>query len=95
MAATVHIPHRLGTVQSASYTGTAGVITNAIGAQTYKIRVVLTSPGFIAIGAAPTATTGDHYMPADKPEYFTVTPGQKVSALQASIAGTLYVTEVS
>jgi hypothetical protein len=35
------------------------------------------------------------YIPADSPEYFTASPGQKVSAIQVSSSGTLHVTEVS
>ncbi len=85
---------RLDTAQSVAYTGTAGTITNVVGAQTYKVRVTLTTAGFIKIGNTPTATTSDTYMPADSPEYFTITPGQKVSAIQLTAGGTLYVTEI-
>ena len=85
---------RLGTHQSAAYTGTAGVITNAIGTGCHRVRVVLTTTGFIAFGAAPTATTSDHYMVANIPEYFNVRPGEKVSAVQLSSGGTLHVTEI-
>ena len=34
-------------------------------------------------------------MPADTVEYFTVAPGEKVSAIQLSAGGTLHVTEIS
>ena len=85
---------RLGTAQSVAYTGTAGTITNAVGTQTYKVRVVVTTAAFIKIDNAPTATTSDTYLPDDSPEYFTITPGQKVSAIQLSAGGTLYVTEI-
>ena len=34
-------------------------------------------------------------MPADTVEYFTCSPGEKVSAIQQSAGGTLHVTEVS
>lgn len=85
---------RLGTHQSASYTGTAGTITNAITAGVHKVRVVVTTAAFIKIGSSPTATTGDVYMPADSPEYFTVAEGEKVSAIQSAASGTLHVTEI-
>jgi len=86
---------RLDTHQSKAYTGTAGTIDNAVGTQIYKVRVVTTSAAYIKIGDSPTATTADVYMPADSPEYFTITPGQKVSAIQVSAGGTLHVTETT
>lgn len=92
---TFGIPFRPSTHQTVSYTGTAGAISNATGSHTNVIRVVLTSAGYIAIGAAPTATTSDIYMPANVPEYFVVSPGVKVSAVQASAGGALHVTEMT
>jgi hypothetical protein len=85
---------RLGTHQSAAYTGTAGTITNAIGSGSYKVRVVVTSAAYVKVGDSPTATSSDVYMAADAPEYFSCTPGQKVSAIQVSAGGTLHVTEI-
>jgi hypothetical protein len=86
---------RLGTTQVAAYTGTAGVISNAVGAQTRFIRVVVTSAAHIAIGASPTATTSDPYMAANVPEVFVINPGEKVSAVQVSAGGNLHVTELA
>jgi hypothetical protein len=84
---------RLGTHQSAAYTGTAGTITNAISSGVYKVRVIVTSAAYIKIGSSPTATTSDVYMAADAAEYFSIRPGEKVSAVQVSAGGTLHVTE--
>ena len=86
---------RLGTHQSVAYTGTAGTIANAFGTGTQKIRVVLTTAGYIKISSSPTATSSDVYMAADSPEYFTVNPGEKVSAIQLTSGGTLHVTEIA
>lgn len=86
---------RLGSHQSVAYTGTAGTITTAFGTGTQKVRVVTTSAAYIKISSSPTATSSDVYMPADSPEYFTVNPGEKVSAIQVSSGGTLHVTQVS
>jgi hypothetical protein len=83
------------THQSVAYTGTAGTITNGIGAQIQVVRIVSTSACYVAFGVSPTATTSSIYMPADKPEYFTVAPGDKVSAVQVSAGGTLHVTEMT
>jgi hypothetical protein len=85
---------RLGTHQSVAFTGTAGTIANAVGAQTTKVRVLTTTDAFIKIDNAPTATSSDVYLPAFQAEYFHITPGQKVSAIQAAAGGTLHVTEI-
>ena len=86
---------RLGTHQSKAYTGTAGTIDNAITTGTQKVRVICTSAAYIKVDNDPTATTADVYIGADSPEYFTITAGQKVSAIQVSSGGTLHVTEIS
>lgn len=84
------------THQSVAYTGTAGTITNAVGGQTYAVRVVVTSAAYIKIDKTPTATTSDVYMPADTPEVFQISPGMKVSAVQVSTGGgNLHVTELT
>jgi hypothetical protein len=94
---------RLGTTQTIAYTDTSAAITNAFGAQTYQIRVVADSACHIKIGdGAQTATTSDPFLPANWPEYMTVTPGQRISAVRAAsdglvtaTSGTLWVTELS
>jgi hypothetical protein len=103
VVAFLHKPSsRQGTTQKVAYTGTAGTIPNGVGAQTYgvgaqtyQVRIVCTTGAFVLIGDSPTATTSDMPTFADLPEYFTITPGQKVSAIQSSSGGTLYVTELS
>lgn len=85
---------RLGAHQSVAYTGTAGTIANAITDQVTKIRVVVTSAAYVKVDKSPTATTSDVYMAADSPEYFTVSAGMKVSAIQVSAGGNLHVTEI-
>lgn len=85
---------RIGTQQNVAYTGTAGVITNPVGTETYKIRVLVTTDAWVTTdGTTPSATAGA-YVPALAPEYFTVTPGQTPKAVQVSANGTLYVTEL-
>ena len=86
---------RLSTVQNVAYTGTAGTLTNAFGTQTYKVRCLATTDCYIRIEASPTATTSDTYLVGLSAEYFSVSPGQKVSAVQVSAAGTLIVTEIT
>lgn len=88
-------PWKPGATQTKSYTDTAGVIDNAIAVGTTVIRVWLSTAGYIAIGASPTATTSGIPMPANTPEYFVVPPGSKVSAIQSASGGNLHVTECS
>lgn len=94
---------RLGVTQTVAYDATVP-ITTAFGAQTREIRVVANSACHIHIYEAAgtaTATTADPYLPAHTTEYYTVTPGQKISAIKAATnglvtatAGTLWVTEL-
>lgn len=88
-------PWRPITSQSVSYTGTAGTISNAVGSQTRVVKLVLTTAGFVAIGASPTATTSDMFVPANETLFIAINPGEKVSAIQLSSGGTLYVTEMT
>jgi hypothetical protein len=87
--------YRLGAHQSASYTGTAGTISNAIGVGIDAVRVVCTTAAYVAIGKDPTATTSDVYMAAGVPEVFIARSGEKVSAIQVASGGSVHVTELS
>lgn len=86
---------RPGAHQSVAFTGTAGTIANAVNAQTRAVRIVATEACYIAVGVAPTATAAGVYLPADRPEVFMVSGGEKVSAVQVTAGGTLHVTELS
>jgi hypothetical protein len=86
-----------GTAQNVAYTASKGTITNGISAGVNKIRVLVTTAAFVMIddgSGTPSGTLGA-YVPALSPEYFVCTPGQKVSAVQVSAGGSLYVSEVS
>lgn len=82
------------THQSIAYTGTAGTISNAVGAATTQVRVYCTTDAYIKIGSSPTATTSDIPVSAMGYEYFSIRPGEKVSAIRVSASGTLHVTEM-
>lgn len=76
-----------------AYTGTAGT-TGALPAATKVVRVVSTTDCFIEVtlaGTAAVANTG-LYLPAFAPEYFIAGAKFKVSAIQVSAAGSIYVT---
>lgn len=81
-----------GTTQVVSYDSSTAT-TNAVGAQTYAVRVAVTTDCHVAFGAAPTATTSNPFMPAGSVEYFRVTPGQKLAFIKNASAGSAYVTE--
>ncbi len=86
---------RLGAAQEIAI-GAASAASSAFGASTYQVRVAATSGCRIRIGdGTPTAVATDSYLPADKPEYFTCTPGQKIAVIQESAAGKLSVTELA
>lgn len=76
-----------------AYTGTAGT-TAALSPDTKVIRVMATTDCFIRISPAGTAAVADvdMYLPAYVAEYFEGQPSVKVSAIQVSTGGTIYVT---
>ena len=88
---------RLGAVQTVAYTGTAGVITNGIGTGVTKVRVAVSSDCYIQISKTPTPTgsTDGSFMAAGSVEYFSIYPGEKVGAIQATAGGNLNVTEIT
>lgn len=86
--------YRLGTHQNVAYTGTAGKISNAVG-DVHVVRVVCTTDAYVDVSKSGTATSSSVYLPANAIEYFDITPGEKVSAIQVSTGGTLHVTECS
>lgn len=76
-----------------SYTGTEGT-TTAMPANANTVRIVATTDCFIEITSAGTAAVANTgmYLPAQSPEYFPCPPLAKVSAIQLSTAGSIYVT---
>jgi hypothetical protein len=69
-------------------------VSSAFGSQTYQIRVVADTACNIKIGdSGVSAGTSDALLPANWPEYFTVTPGQKIAVIGSS--GLLYVSEIA
>jgi len=88
---------RRGTVQKITYTGTAGVIANAVSAECQAVLIWCGTDAHIAIGAAPVAVAADDWPITGKVEVMVrVEMGEsfKVSAIQQSAGGTLYVTEL-
>ena len=84
----------VGTTQTITTSGTSAAISTAFAAGTTVIRVVATEDVHVAFAASPTATTSDAFLPSNQVEYFKVTAGEKIAAIQNSTAGTVYVTEM-
>lgn len=57
------------------------------------VRVIATQNCWLAFGTNPTAnTTTSVYLPSGAVEYFAITTGWKIAAIQDSAAGTLNIT---
>ena len=84
-----------GTTQTASYS-TNTEITNTVGGtgETVVRLVCTTNCHFDCTEATPTATTADPFLPALVVEYLRVNNANRCSFIQASTAGTAYVTEM-
>jgi hypothetical protein len=55
------------------------------------VRLVSTVDCFVVFGAAPVADNTCMFLPAKVPELFQFTAGEKVSVIQSTGGGTLYV----
>ena len=84
---------RLGATSNVAYTATAGTAT-AVNAHTFKVRVLVSTDAFVTTDGTTPSSTNGAYVPALSAEYFTVTPGQSVKAVQVTTAGTLYTVEI-
>ena len=76
---------RPGTTQKVSPSGSSAATGNAFGSQTEYVRIAATADIYILFGANPTAvsTAGSStiFVPADEPEIFKVSPGEKVAVI--------------
>lgn len=88
-------PYKIIGTQVVSVSSTSAAIGTAFASATTVIRMVSTTDCHIRFGDTPTATSSHMLLPANVVEYFRVTPGVKVAAIQRSVGGTLYVTEMT
>ena len=73
---------RTTTIQKITMAGTAASIaSSAFGSQTEYVRIASATDFHIIFGGSPTATASHIFIPADQPEIFKVSPGEKVAAL--------------
>src|SRR5712691_3683846 len=103
MGANVDLGHgRVLAVQTVPYTASSAQAASPFGPQTFQIRVVASSDCHVKVGTGSlTATTSDLFLPAHLVDYFMVTPGERIAAVQAATdglvtatPGTLNVTEL-
>ena len=83
-----------GSTQTITTSGSSAAISTAFASGTRRVRIVATEDIHLKFATSPTAATSDPFLPANQVEYFKVTAGEKVSAIQNSAAGTVYVTEM-
>jgi hypothetical protein len=83
-----------GSVQKLTFNGTSAPST-AFGTDVSVVRFFATQNCYLKFGATPVAAATDMYLPAGVIEYFAVTPGQKVAAIQDSTTGVLHICEGS
>jgi len=77
-----------------AYTDVAGV--NATSFACEIVRLYSTTDCFVKFGDLSTlaATSGDMFLKAYTPEYFSMRGDSRISAIRSSVSGSLYVTEM-
>lgn len=88
-----------GSVQSVAIGAASATLPNQFGAETFQIRLCATTACYYVICdraniVAASAAVGS-YLPANWVEFVAVSPGQKLTVIEASAAGTLSVTELA
>lgn len=82
-----------GTNQKVTTTGTSAQST-AVGSATTIVRLYASQNMYIQISSNPTAAVASStYLPTGIVEYFGITPGDKIAAIQDTTTGTLFITE--
>mgnify|MGYP005729822053 FL=1 len=82
--------------QKIASSGSSSAVTDVFGSQTEYVRIAADADCHIEFGgnasSNPTATSSTIFIPADQPEIFKVSPGEKVAALGSA---NVFVTELS
>ena len=72
------------TVQMVSLSGGTSTQSSAFGSQSEYVRICSNADVHILFGANPTATANSIFIPADEPEIFKISPGEKVAVIGSS-----------
>lgn len=83
------------TTQKVSFLVSSVATSNAVGDHISVVRLIATTDCHVRFAKSPTAVATDMYLAADREEYFTIHPGQKVAAIRNSADGDLFVTEMT
>lgn len=86
-----------GAVSNVNFTGTAG-LSGAFASATRAVRLSSTSDCYYVVsqaGATTATTSNGSLLAAGAIEYTGVNPGDKISVIQVSSAGTLNITEAA
>lgn len=89
---------RPGVSQDITTGAESATLANAFGPETFQVRLAAKTSDVryrVVEAAGGTAVSTDTLLPAGWVEYITVTPGQKIAAIQDTAAGVLNVTEMS
>ena len=82
--------------QKISISGSSSAVADVFGTQTEYVRIAADADCHIEFGgngsSDPTATTSTIFIPADQPEIFKVSPGEKVASIGSA---NVFVTEMS
>jgi hypothetical protein len=79
---------RPGKTQTIAFNATPAT-SAAIGPQTYRVRLVATTAALVNLGDATNL-----YLAPNFPEVYVTTPGQTLTVVQSSAAGSLCLTEL-
>ena len=69
------------TVQMVTLSGSTSTQSSAFGSQSEYVRICSNADVHILFGANPTATANSIFIPANEPEIFKVSPGEKMAAI--------------
>lgn len=90
----VPLPVR-GGCQSITTSGTSARTSSALGDQSRKVLIAATEGAhYVFGGSGAVATSADTYIPGGGEHFVRIRPGSHVAAIQASTAGTVYVSEM-
>ena len=74
---------RPGTTQKIN-TNNSSQASSAFGSQSEYVRICSNAAVHILFGANPTATSSSIFIPANEPEIFKISPGEKVAIIGTS-----------
>jgi hypothetical protein len=85
-----------GVTQAITTSAVSAQTGNAISDQVYTVSITATQDAYITFGSGPTASaTNGFFLLKNWPTDFSIHPGEKVAALQVSVAGVVYVSELT